>query len=63
MEDVIFLKEAIGTLGEDVCLALFCTITLDNAHGAQRFSEAARDLGVDSRPFTEDRPGDSECFS
>ncbi len=48
------LEEAVGAGGEDVGLALFGVIALDDADAAERFGEAAGDFGVDLGALAED---------
>ena len=48
------LQKAVDTLGKDRGFAVFGVVALDDAHAAQRFSEPARDLGVDFAAFAED---------
>ena len=48
------LEQAVDAGGKDVGLALFGVIALDDADAAERFGEAAGDLGVDLGALAED---------
>ncbi len=48
------LEEAVGAGGEDVGLALFGVVALDDADAAEGLGEAAGDLGVDLGALAED---------
>ena len=50
------VEQALDAAGEDGGLALLGVIALDDAHAAQRFRQAAGDLGVDLAALAEDRP-------
>ena len=53
-EDVV--EDALHACGEDRGLARLGLVGLHDAHAGQRLGEAARHLGVDPAPLTEDRP-------
>ena len=48
------LEQALDAAGEDVGLALFGVVALDDADAAERFGEAAGDFGVDLGALAED---------
>ena len=49
-------EQPVGALGEDQLLALLGGVGLDDADAAERFVEAAGDLGVDLAALAEERP-------
>ncbi len=54
MEEMTFWRRRLTPGGEDVGLALFGVVALDDADAAERFGEAAGDLGVDLGALAED---------